>query len=148
MGTHSKTLFRTQAQMIDETIARERTFAALCTCFGVFALVMACVGLYATTAYAVIRRTNEIGIRMALGAMKGRILWMVVNEVLVLGVAGLLIGFGVLWEITTYLKSFLWGLAPHDPVTFASAGVILSRARLWRDGRRPGELRESIRWWH
>ena len=116
---------RTQTQTIDETISQERTFAVLCTCFGILALVMACVGLYATTAYAVARRTNEIGIRMALGALKRRILWMVVSEILVLGMVGLVIGFGGLWEITTYLKTFLWGLPPHDPVTFATAGSIL-----------------------
>jgi ABC-type antimicrobial peptide transport system permease subunit len=116
---------RTQAQTIDETIAQERTFAALCTSFAVLALVMVCVGLYATTAYGVIRKTNEIGIRMALGAMKRQILWMVFSAVLVLGSAGLVIGFGGLWEITTYLKSFLWGLAANDPVAFASAGLIL-----------------------
>jgi macrolide transport system ATP-binding/permease protein len=116
---------RTQAQTIDETIAQERTFAALCTSFAVLALVMVCVGLYATTAYGVIRKTNEIGIRMALGAMKRQILWMVFSAVLVLGSAGLVIGFGGLWEITTYLKSFLRGLAANDPVAFASAGLIL-----------------------
>ena len=116
---------RTEEQTINQTISQERTFAALCTAFGVLALVMACVGLYATTAYAVVRRTNEIGIRMALGAMKRRILWIVVSEVLILGIIGLVIGFGALWELTTYLKSFLWGLAPHDPLTFAAAALIL-----------------------
>ncbi len=133
---------RTQTQIINQTISEERTFAALCTAFGILALVMACVGLYATTAYAVIRRTNEIGIRMALGAMKRRILWMVLSEVLLLGIAGLAIGFGGLWQITTFLKSFLWGLAPHDPLTFALAGFILIACTLvagwapaWRASR-------------
>ena len=116
---------RTEVQTINQTISQERTFAALCTVFGVLALVMACVGLYATTAYAVVRRTNEIGIRMALGAMKHRILWMVVSEVLILGIVGLVIGFGALWGITNYLKSFLWGLAPHDPLSFATAALML-----------------------
>lgn len=116
---------RTQSQIIDGTISQERTFAALCTAFAILALVIACVGLYATTAYAVVRRTNEIGIRMALGAMKGQILWMVISEVLLLGTLGLAIGLGGLWGITTYLRSFLWGLAPHDPVTFSIAGSIL-----------------------
>jgi ABC-type antimicrobial peptide transport system permease subunit len=116
---------RTETQTINETISQERTFAALCTCFGVLALLIACVGLYATTAYAVTRRTNEIGIRMALGAMKWRIIWMVVSEVIALGLVGLAFGLAGVWEVTSFLKSFLWGVQAHDSATFASAAVIL-----------------------
>ncbi|MBV9675974.1 MAG: ABC transporter permease, partial [Acidobacteriaceae bacterium] len=65
----------TQSQIIDNTIVQERTFANLCTAFAVLALAIACVGLYGTMAYAVSRRTNEIGIRIALGAERWRIIW-------------------------------------------------------------------------
>ncbi len=115
----------TQSRRIDSTISQERTFADLCTCFGFLALAMACVGLYGTLAYAVSRRTSEIGIRMALGAARGRILWMVLQELLALGCAGLTIGLIAVWETTAFLKSFLFGLTPDDPMTLAIAAAIL-----------------------
>lgn len=62
---------------------------------------------------------------MALGAMKSRIIWMVVSEVLILSVIGLAIGSTAIWEITRFLRSFLFGLQPHDPVTFVTAAAIL-----------------------
>jgi len=115
----------TQAQSIDATIVQERTFASLCTCFGALALVMACVGLYATMAYAVTRRTSEIGIRMALGAERRRIVWMVLREMLALAAVGLAIGFTAVWETTKFLESFLFGLKPNDPLALAAAVAIL-----------------------
>jgi hypothetical protein len=113
----------TQSRRMDETIVEERTFADLCTCFGVLALLMACVGLYATMAYAVTRRTNEIGIRMALGAAQRRIFWMVLSEVLLLAGVGLAVGLTATWETTAFLKSFLFGLKPDDPLTLGAAAA-------------------------
>ncbi len=78
----------TQTQRIDSAIVQERTFADLCTAFAILALAIACVGLYGSTAYAVSRRTNEIGIRVALGAARHRIVWMVLREVLALACRG------------------------------------------------------------
>jgi predicted permease len=66
----------TQSRQIDQTIGKQRTFANLCTCFAVLALLIACVGLYGTMAYAVAQRTGEIGIRMALGAERSNIIWL------------------------------------------------------------------------
>ena len=74
---------------IDQTIGQERTFATLCTCFAMLAVLIACVGLYGTMAYNVARRTNEIGIRMALGAERRRLIWMVLRDVLAMAAAGL-----------------------------------------------------------
>jgi macrolide transport system ATP-binding/permease protein len=132
----------TQALKIDETISEEKTFAELCTCFGALALIMACVGLYGTMAYAVSRRTSEIGIRMALGAERRRIIWMVLRQVLLLGAAGVVIGLTAVWETTRYLKSFLFGLQPNDPITLGAAVAILAACAIvagyapaWRASR-------------
>jgi predicted lysophospholipase L1 biosynthesis ABC-type transport system permease subunit len=121
----------TQAARIDQTISQERTFAYLCACFAVLALVIACVGLYGTMAYAVARRTNEIGIRMALGAERRRIVWMVLREVFALGAAGLVIGLIVAQATSKFVGSFLFGVKPNDPrSTVASVIVLLSVAFL------------------
>jgi macrolide transport system ATP-binding/permease protein len=132
----------TQSRIIDETIAQERTFADLCTCFGVLALVMASIGLYGTMAYAVSRRTREIGIRMALGAERQRIVRMVLSEVLILGGAGLVVGMAAVWETTAFLKSFLFGLKPDDPLALGGAVAILTACAIlagyapaWRASR-------------
>ena len=86
------TNIKTQAADIDQTINQEIVFARLCSAFAILALVIACVGLYATMAYAVARRTSEIGLRMALGAGRGAVIWMVLREVCVLAAVGLAIG--------------------------------------------------------
>ena len=74
----------TQAAEIDETMNQEIVLARLCTAFAILALVIASVGLYATMAYGVARRTREIGIRVALGAPRAGVIWMVMREVLIL----------------------------------------------------------------
>jgi macrolide transport system ATP-binding/permease protein len=132
----------TQALKIDSTISNEKTFAELCTCFGALALVMACVGLYGTMAYAVSRRTSEIGIRIALGAERRRIIWMVLRQVLILGAVGVIVGMTAVWETTKFLKSYLFGLQPNDPITLAVAvsilvacAIIAGYAPAWRASR-------------
>jgi predicted permease len=115
----------TQSRRIDQTISQERTFAQLCACFGGLALLMACVGLYGTMAYAVARRTSEIGIRMALGATSGRVVWMILREVIALSVAGLTIGLIASYQSTAFLKSFLFGIKPNDPLALAASAAIL-----------------------
>ncbi len=115
----------TQVRYIDATIAPERTFADLCTCFGLLALLIACVGLYGTMAYAVARRTSEIGIRIALGAQRGTVIWMVQREVLALSLIGLAIGLGVAWEMAQLVASFLFGVRPNDVVVFGLSAAIL-----------------------
>jgi macrolide transport system ATP-binding/permease protein len=118
---------KTQAAQIDQTIAQQRTFADLCACFAVLALVIACVGLYGTMAYAVARRTSEIGIRVALGAERGRIVWMMLRQVLALAVVGLAIGLVTAWETAHFVASFLFGVKAEDPVAiWGSAAVLLS----------------------
>ena len=120
----------TQSRRIDQTISQERTFAQLCACFGALALLMACVGLYGTMAYAVARRTGEIGIRMALGATRRRVIWMILREVAVLSVFGLLAGLVAAYQTTAFLKSFLFGVKPNDPFAIGASVAILTACAL------------------
>jgi predicted permease len=115
----------TQSRRIDQTIRQERTFAQLCACFGGLALLMACVGLYGTMAYAVARRTGEIGIRMALGATRRRVVWMVLREVVALASVGLIIGMTAAYQTTAFLKSYLFGVKPNDPLSMGVSVAIL-----------------------
>ena len=85
------TELRTQVGEIDRTINQEFVFARLCTAFAILALTIACVGLYATMAYGVARRTSEIGLRMALGAGRQAVTWMILREVCALAAVGLAI---------------------------------------------------------
>jgi predicted permease len=132
----------TQAATIDQGISQERAFADLCTCFAALALAIACVGLYGTMAYTVARRTSEIGIRMALGAERRRIIWMVLREVLALAAVGLAIGLIAAWQAGHLVKSFLFGIGPGDPLALGvSVGVLACSALLagyapaWRASR-------------
>ena len=120
----------TQSQRIDATIVPERTFANLCTAFAILALSIACVGLYGAMAYAVSRRTNEIGIRMALGAKRGGIVWMVLREVLALAAAGIALGLAGAWSAKSVIASFLFGVQPADPLTIVLATAVLTGALL------------------
>jgi predicted permease len=120
----------TQAAAIDRTINREITFAKLCTGFALLALLMACVGLYGTMSYNVARQVGEIGIRMALGAQRSAVVWMVLRRVLLLAAVGLAISMPVALSASQLVKSFLFGTEPNDPGTLALAGVVLLSAAI------------------
>lgn len=116
---------RTQSALIDGTMNREVVFAGLCTGFALLALAIACVGLYGAMSYDVARRTGEIGIRMALGAPRGRVLWMVLREVLLLAAAGLAISIPAALFAPKFVGSFLFETKPNDPVSVAVAAATL-----------------------
>jgi len=120
----------TQATEIDRTISREVTFAKLCTGFAVLALLIACVGLYGTVSYSVARQVGEIGIRMALGAQRGAVVWMVLRRVLLLAAVGLGISVPAALSASRLVKSFLFETQPNDPGTLALAGVVLLSAAI------------------
>jgi predicted permease len=122
--------FNTQARQIDQTIGQERTFATLCTCFALLAVAIAGVGLYGMMAYSVARRTNEIGIRMALGAQRGKLLWMVLREVSGMALAGLAIGLSAALATTKFVQSFLFQMKPNDPTALVAASAVLLAAAL------------------
>jgi predicted permease len=120
----------TQAAEIDQTINQEIVLARLCAAFAVLALLIACVGLYGTTAYAVARRTREIGIRMALGARRGIVIWMVLREVCVLAALGLAVSVPIALGTSKLIQSFLFEMKPNDPGVLALAVVTLLSAAL------------------
>lgn len=120
----------TQAAEIDRTINRELMFAKLCTGFAVLALLMACVGLYGTMSYTVARQVGEIGIRMALGAPRGAVVWMVLRRVLILAGVGLAISVPAALVAFRLVKSLLFNTQPNDPGTLALAGVVLLSAAI------------------
>jgi macrolide transport system ATP-binding/permease protein len=120
----------TQAAEIDRTISREITFAKLCTGFALLALLMACVGLYGTMSYSVERQVGEIGTRMALGAQRGAVVWMVMRRVLLLAGVGLAISVPAALGAFRLVKSFLFETQPNDPGTLALAGVVLLSAAI------------------
>jgi predicted permease len=128
------TNIRTQSAEIDQTINQEIVFARLCSAFAILALVIACVGLYATMAYMVERRTSEIGLRIALGARRGNVIWMVMREVCVLAVIGLALGVPIARATSKFVGSFLFAMEPKDPRAMATAVAILLAAAIVAGG--------------
>ena len=118
---------RTIQQDIDNTLVNERLTANLSVVFGAVATLLAMIGLYGVMAYSVARRTREIGIRMALGAVEGNVIWMVMSEVLVLVAIGLSAGLPAAFALTRLIRTQLYGVEPNDPSTMALAtfGLLL-----------------------
>jgi len=119
------TAYRTQADQIAATIGRERIFARLLTLFGAFALLLAAMGLYGATAYTVERRASEIGVRIALGARRAQVLWMILRQVGVVAMIGLSIGIPTALAAATLLSTMLFGLTATDPATLTGAAATL-----------------------
>ena len=122
---------RSQIEQIDQTLFQERLFARLTGFFGVLALVIGCVGVYGVMAFAVTRRTREIGIRMALGASRSGILGMVLRETLVLVAVGIALGVIAALEATRLISTLLFGLKPNDPLTIAGAALLMVAAAVF-----------------
>jgi len=121
---------KTQAAQIDQMMNQEIIFARLCTAFAILALLIACIGLYGTMSYTVARRTSEIGIRMALGAQRGAVVWMVLRQAFVLAIVGLAIGLSSALGLSRFVESFLFGVQPNSPAALALAVAILLSAVL------------------
>jgi predicted permease len=120
---------KTQIEQADETLSMERLFAKLMSLFGLLAQQLASIGLYGVLAYSVSRRTHEIGIRMALGANRGRMLTMILRQGMTLTLIGIALGLVGAYVLTKYLESLnsmLFGVKPRDPLTFAATAVLLT----------------------
>jgi predicted permease len=112
-------------ELMDADVVQEGLVAKLSAFFGALAVLLAAVGLYGVLSYAVARRTNEIGIRIALGAGTARVSGMILREVVVLMAAGAAVGLAAAYGLTRFVQGLLFGLQPADPLTFAGAAVLL-----------------------
>ena len=117
----------TQRAQFDESYSQARLFARLSIFFGVIAVLLVATGLYGTLAYRVSRRTSEIGVRMALGAQHGQVLWLILRESLLVSGAAILAGVPVAIAGARLMRSMLFGVQPGDMISFLLAlfGVIL-----------------------
>jgi predicted permease len=113
-------------EQVDDSIFRERMLATLSGFFGALALLLAAVGLYGVVAYGTARRAGEIGIRLALGAERGQVLWMVLRDALALVGLGLAIGLPVSLAAARTVSSILFGIEPADPLAFLSTAAVLA----------------------
>jgi ABC-type antimicrobial peptide transport system permease subunit len=122
---------KTMEKQIDESLFMDRLVAALSVTFGVLATLLAAVGLYGVMAYMVVRRTREIGIRMALGADRRNVLRLVMQEVILL--AGVGIGIAVVASLAMgrLIQSQLLGVSGRDPLVIASATAVLALVALF-----------------
>ena len=130
---------RTEMEQIENGLSQERLMASLAAVFGGLALILASIGIYGVMAYAVTRRTNEIGIRVALGARPKGVAWMVLRETLVwlrrvssMGVPAILALSPILNHALApaYRESFAYGMEPNDPMTIALAVLMLAAVGL------------------
>jgi len=129
--------------VVQDSIYTDRLIALLSTAFGILATLLAAIGLYGVLAYAVARRTPEIGIRVAMGALPRDVLGMVLKEAGSMAVVGVAVGLAGAWALSRYIKSELFGVNADDPVIFATAAFVLLAAAFlaaYGPGRRASRI--------
>jgi predicted permease len=134
---------KTEQEQIAESIATERLFAGFVSAFGCVAALLAAIGLYGVMAYAVARRTVEIGIRLALGARRATVQWMVLRQSLWMVVLGLAIGIPAALVLTRFIQNKLYGIRPTDPASFVVAAILITAvgaAAAWIPARRASRV--------
>jgi putative ABC transport system permease protein len=134
--------FGTLARQIGDSLQRERMLAVLSGLFGALALALALLGLYGVMSYSVARRRSEIGVRIALGAVRGRVIRMVLSEVTIVVVMGILIGVAGATAASRMVTTFLYGVGPREPGVYLLAVGMLALVALgaglvpaWRAAR-------------
>jgi predicted permease len=120
----------TMTSLVNKSLAARKILAMLSNFFGVLALVLAAIGLYGVMSYGVARRTSEIGVRMALGAVPGSVLRMILGEVFLMVAIGIAAGIPASMLAARWVASQLFGVAPGDPVALAAAAMILTAVTL------------------
>jgi ABC-type antimicrobial peptide transport system permease subunit len=118
----------TMSERIGFSLRTERLVASLSAVFGGLATLIAVIGLYGVMAYAVMRRTREIGIRMALGALRSNVIVMIMREVLLLICIGLAAGIALALALADLIRSQIYGLSARDPLTIVGSALVLTLA--------------------
>jgi ABC-type antimicrobial peptide transport system permease subunit len=116
----------TQQAQFAQSFSNERLFSRLATAFGILAATLVAAGLYGTLSYRVGRRTREIAVRMALGARRGQVLWLVLGDSLTVCAAGILVGLPLAIAGSRFLESILFGLTKYDALSFTGALATVS----------------------
>ncbi len=139
--------FRPMSDYIDASLSQERLIAMMAGFFGALALLLAALGLYGITAYAVSRRQVELGIRMALGASPASVVRLIMTRTGSLVLGGIVLGGLVSWWVSRYVSSLLFGLAPTDPVTIGAAMCVLAVVAFiagWLPARRAARVDPAL----
>jgi predicted permease len=141
---------RTQDEQIAANLRQERIFATLTSGFGLLALVLACVGIYGIMSYAVVQRTREIGVRLAMGAIPRQVWAMVLREASWISITGIAIGLGAAFLLARLIRSMLYGVTAYDPITLSGAALLLLIVALgasWIPARRAASVQpvEALR---
>jgi predicted permease len=134
---------RTQEQQIQDSLTTERLFAGLVSSFGAMATLLAAIGLYGVLAQTVARRTAEIGIRMALGATRGNVQWLVLRESLIAVLLGMLVGTPAAVTLARLARSILFGITPADVISFVAAlllMIVVTAVSAWLPTRRASRV--------
>lgn len=121
---------RTMETQLDQSLLNDRLVATLSAAFGVLATLLAVIGLYGVMAFTVARRRRETGVRMALGAVQGDVVWLVMREVLTLVGVGIVLGLAAAWGLGRLVSSQLFGVTANDPTTSAAAASLLTAVAL------------------
>jgi len=135
--------FTTQKLALKESLAQERLYASLCGSLALLGLALSCIGLYGLMAYNVARRTGEMGIRKALGAQPWDVAWPILREALTLAAIGVAIGLPVALALVRLIRSFFYGIEPHDPLTMIGTVVLVvavAALAAWLPARRAARI--------
>jgi ABC-type antimicrobial peptide transport system permease subunit len=134
---------RTLNEVVNTSLHQERVVAQLGGFFSLFALALACLGLYGVLSFSVVQRTREIGVRIALGAQRRDVLALVVGQGLKLALLGLVLGLVAALAVTRFVASLLYGVTATDPVTFVGVSLLLLAVAVlasWLPARRATKL--------
>jgi ABC-type antimicrobial peptide transport system permease subunit len=125
LGHRAVRSFITSSDWVDHALLQERFTAGLSTFAAALTILLACMGVYALLAYSVTARVREIGVRLAIGAGRKAVVWMIVRDGIAIAVPGVLIGAACAWAASRLIRARLYGIAPGDPRTLLIAAAIL-----------------------